>query len=156
MTLPRPQLPLSARGGGISTCLSWSLVLQLEQHSSSWSWEREPSWPAGLTTEALQAGSPSHHGAGACTPDPEPARPGLSTGILDTRVLPSPWSRGPDVPHTKSSRCGAPGWLSGCASAFGSGYDPGPGVPGSSPASGSLHGACFSLCLCLSLSLRNK
>ena len=31
------------------------------------------------------------------------------------------------------------------------GYDP--GDPGSSPASGSLHGACFSLCLCLCLSL---
>ena len=25
------------------------------------------------------------------------------------------------------------------------------GVPGSSPTSGSLHGACFSLCLCLCL-----
>ena len=48
-------------------------------------------------------------------------------------------------------RVGMPGWLSGCASAFGSGCDP--GVSGSSPASGSLHGACFSLCLCLCLSL---
>ena len=32
-------------------------------------------------------------------------------------------------------------------SVFGSGHDP--GDPGSSPASGFLHGACFSLCLCL-------
>ena len=46
---------------------------------------------------------------------------------------------------------GTPGWLSGCASAFGSGRDP--GVLGSSPTLGSLHGACFSLCLCLCLSL---
>ena len=50
---------------------------------------------------------------------------------------------------------GTPGWLSNWASAFGSGCDP--RVPGSSPASGSLHGACFSsLFLCtlpLSLSL---
>ena len=39
---------------------------------------------------------------------------------------------------------------------LGSGCDP--GVLGSSPASGSLHGACFSpcLCLCFSLSLSNK
>ena len=42
---------------------------------------------------------------------------------------------------------GAPGWLSGWVSAFGSGHDP--RVPGLSPTSGSLWGAC----LCLSLSL---
>ena len=36
-------------------------------------------------------------------------------------------------------------WLSSGASAFGSGHDP--GVLGSSPASGSLQGACFCLCL---------
>ena len=42
---------------------------------------------------------------------------------------------------------GIPGWLSGLAPAFGLGRDP--GVPGWSLASGSLHGACFSLCLCL-------
>ena len=39
----------------------------------------------------------------------------------------------------------------GEVSAFGSGCDP--GVLGSSPASGSLEGACFSLCLFLCLSL---
>ena len=46
---------------------------------------------------------------------------------------------------------GMPGWLSGWVSDFGSGYDP--GVLGSSPTSGSRHGACFSLFLCLCLSL---
>ena len=49
------------------------------------------------------------------------------------------------------------------SAAFGPGHDP--GVPGPSTTSGSLHGACFSLCLCrcvsahppsLSLSLINK
>ena len=40
-----------------------------------------------------------------------------------------------------------PGWLSGLGPAFGLGH--GPGVLGLSPTSGSLHGACFSLCLCL-------
>ena len=53
---------------------------------------------------------------------------------------------------------GIPGWLSGLAPAFSPGRDP--GVPGSSLASGSLHGAYFSLCLCLclflSVSLMNK
>ena len=46
-----------------------------------------------------------------------------------------------------------PGWLSGWASAFGSGRDP--TVLGSSPTLGSLGGSCFSLrlCLCLPLSL---
>ena len=45
------------------------------------------------------------------------------------------------------------GWLSGLAPAFRPRCDP--GVPGLSPASGSLDGAYFSLCLflCLSLSL---
>ena len=53
----------------------------------------------------------------------------------------------------ESSGLGVPGWLSGRASAFGSGRDP--GVLGS--ASGSLQGACFSLCLYLCLSsLMNK
>ena len=42
---------------------------------------------------------------------------------------------------------GIPGWLSSLTPAFGLGH--GPGVQRSSPASGSLHGACFSLCLCL-------
>ena len=46
---------------------------------------------------------------------------------------------------------GIPGWLSGLAPAFGPGPDP--GDLGSSPASGSLDGACFSLCPCLCLSL---
>ena len=43
-----------------------------------------------------------------------------------------------------------PGWLGGLALAFGSGHDP--GVLRSSPISGSLHGACFSLCLCVCVS----
>ena len=47
----------------------------------------------------------------------------------------------------KNLKLGIPGWLSGLAPAFGPGRDP--GVPGSSPTSGSWHGACFSLCLCL-------
>ena len=51
----------------------------------------------------------------------------------------------------KMLHVGIPGWLSGWASAFGSGCDP--GVRGLSPASGSLQGACFFLCLCLCLSL---
>ena len=46
---------------------------------------------------------------------------------------------------------GIPGWLSSLAPAFGPGHDP--GVPGSSPASCSGHGACFSLFLCLCLYL---
>ena len=41
---------------------------------------------------------------------------------------------------------GMPGWLSGLAPAFSPGCDP--GDPRSSPTSGSLHGTCFSLCLC--------
>ena len=44
---------------------------------------------------------------------------------------------------------GDPRWLSSGASAFSSGRDP--RVLGWSPASGSLHGACFSLCLSLPL-----
>ena len=57
----------------------------------------------------------------------------------------------------KNPLLGIPGWLSGLAPAFSPGHDP--GVLESSPALGSLHGACFSfcvslcLCLCLSLSL---
>ena len=46
---------------------------------------------------------------------------------------------------------GIPGWLGSLATAFSPGRDL--GVWGSSPASGSLHGACFSLCLSLFLSL---
>ena len=45
----------------------------------------------------------------------------------------------------------ASGWFIGWASAFSSGCNP--GVPGSSPASGSPKGACFSLYLCLCFSL---
>ncbi|CAK7310435.1 hypothetical protein VULLAG_LOCUS15388 [Vulpes lagopus] len=44
-----------------------------------------------------------------------------------------------------------PGWLSGLAPAFGPGRDP--EVPGSSPTSGSLQRAYFSLLLCLYVSL---
>ena len=47
----------------------------------------------------------------------------------------------------KGARVRTSGRLSGWASAFGSGHDP--RVPGSSPTSGSLHGACFSLGLYL-------
>ena len=46
---------------------------------------------------------------------------------------------------------GAPGWVSGWASAFSSGSDP--GVLRSSPTSVSPQGVCFSLCLCPCLSL---
>ena len=46
---------------------------------------------------------------------------------------------------------GIPGWLSALVPAFCPGRDP--GVPGSSPTTGFLHGACFSLHLCLCLSL---
>ena len=49
---------------------------------------------------------------------------------------------------------GSLGKLRGSAPAFSLGHDP--GVPGSSPMSGFLHGACcFSLCLCLSLPSSN-
>ena len=54
------------------------------------------------------------------------------------------------VPYFFNNK-GTPEWFRGWASAFGSGRDP--GVQGLSPASGSLHGACFSLCLCLFLFL---
>ena len=47
--------------------------------------------------------------------------------------------------------CGKPKWLRGLAPPLAPGRDP--GVLGSSPASGSLPGACFSLCLCLCLPL---
>ena len=49
------------------------------------------------------------------------------------------------------SPTGTPGWLSGWASAFGSGHAP--RVLGSSSTLCSLHGACFFLCPCLCLSL---
>ena len=51
----------------------------------------------------------------------------------------------------RNTDTGIPGWLSGLASAFHLGRDP--GSWGSIPTSGSLHGACFSRCLCLCLSL---
>ena len=53
--------------------------------------------------------------------------------------------------HNIVLRFGTSGWLSGWASAFGSGHDP--GIWGWSPTSGSLRGACFSLCLYLCLSV---
>ena len=46
---------------------------------------------------------------------------------------------------------GIPGWLNNLVPAFGPRHDS--GDLGSSPTSGSLHGACFSLCLYLCLSL---
>ena len=59
------------------------------------------------------------------------------------------WVRVMVSPHLqiRKLRQGIPGWLSGLAPAFGPGRNP--GVLGSSAASGSRHGACFSLCLCL-------
>ena len=57
----------------------------------------------------------------------------------------------PRVRHPpKKQPTGQPGWLSGLVPPFRPGHDP--GVPGLSPTSGSLHGACFSLCLCLCFS----
>ena len=53
--------------------------------------------------------------------------------------------------HFRNKLLGMPGLLSGWASAFGSGHDT--RVPGSSPASGFQHRACFSLCLCLCFSV---
>ena len=46
-------------------------------------------------------------------------------------------------------------WAALVAQRFSTAYSSGrdPGDPGSSPTSGSLHGALFSLCLCLCLSL---
>ena len=46
---------------------------------------------------------------------------------------------------------GMHGWLSGLAPAFSPGCDP--GDPGLGRAWGSLHGACFSLCLSLYVSM---
>ena len=89
----------------------------------------------------------SGHGRGECVTFPqgvcaigdEDSHPGVAH-----RIETDPW--------------GIPGWLRGLAPAFSPGHDP--GDLGSSPTSGSLHGACFSLCLCLcpsiSLSLMNK
>ena len=53
--------------------------------------------------------------------------------------------------NEKFQTLGIPGWLSDLAPAIGSGPDP--GVPRSSPASGFLHGACFSFGLSLPHSL---
>ena len=49
--------------------------------------------------------------------------------------------------HDLRQMLGMPGWLSGWASALGSGCDP--GVPRLSTTSDFLHGVCCSLCLCL-------
>ena len=54
-------------------------------------------------------------------------------------------------PLILKSKTGAPGWLSGWASAFSSGHDL--GVLGSSPTSGSSQEASFSVCLSLPLSV---
>ena len=50
-----------------------------------------------------------------------------------------------EIKSFKKGKKGQPGWLSGFAPAFSPGHDP--GVLGSSPTSGSLHGTCFSLSL---------
>ena len=49
---------------------------------------------------------------------------------------------------SKGNVVGIPWWLSDLVPAFGPGRDP--RVLGSSSTSGSLHGACFSLSVCLS------
>ena len=60
-----------------------------------------------------------------------------------------PWEQ--DLSWDQESDAGTPRWFSNWTLAFGPGCDP--RVPGSNPASASLQGACFSLCLCLYLSL---
>ena len=55
-----------------------------------------------------------------------------------------------DIEQLIKNDMGIPGWLSSLAPAFGPGRNP--GVPESSPTLGSPHGACFSLCLSLSVS----
>ena len=73
------------------------------------------------------------------------------TGIIFYKVylLNLPLSlKGKDNFKIEKEREGIPGWLSGLVPDFSSGR--GPGVLGWSPTSGSLHGACFSLCLSLS------
>ena len=66
--------------------------------------------------------------------------------MMKNEALPGRWI----YELQKTIDLGIPGWLRGLAPAFGPGPDP--GVLGSSPASGSLHGVRFSLCLCLYLS----
>ena len=51
--------------------------------------------------------------------------------------------------HFKIPLIGMPGWVSSLVPAFSLGHDP--EAPGSSPTSVSLHGDCFSLCLCVYL-----
>ena len=103
-------------------------------------------------------------------PGPTPASLGTSACLGPAKVRrasrsscsgPHP-GQGPEVPtqplispelsrrqlYPNGLSWGIPGWLSGLAPTFGPGCDP--GFPGSSPASGSLQGACFSLCQCLS------
>ena len=69
--------------------------------------------------------------------------------INKTKRQPMEWKKilANDISDKELKKPGTPGWLSNSASAFSLGRDP--GVPGWSPTSGSLHGACFSLCLCL-------
>ena len=61
--------------------------------------------------------------------------------------VPSLTTGGKELPILRINVKGIPGWLSGLAPAVSPGPDP--GVPRLSPSSGSLHGACVSLCLCL-------
>ena len=76
----------------------------------------------------------------SASPSAPPPAPALSPSLL--------LRRSPGDSHAfKNLGSGMPGWFSGWASAFSSGHDP--GVPGSSPPSGSLWGVFFSLCLCL-------
>ena len=71
---------------------------------------------------------------------------------LDKAVTKKPISMKAFPPRSKNIwGIGMPGWLSGWASAFGSGCDP--GVLGIESHIGSPQGTCFSLCLCLYLSL---
>ena len=82
-------------------------------------------------------------------------RLGLWPGVIP--ALPSQRTQAGLPRRQKVIVSGQLGGLGGGASASGPGRDP--GVPGSSSASGSLHGACISLCLCLPphpVSLMNK
>ena len=74
----------------------------------------------------------------------------LGSSLPDTNQgSPGWWSRD----HRENFNFRTPGGLSGWMSTFGSGHDPGVRDMGLSSTSGSLQVACFSLSLCLCLSL---
>ena len=85
----------------------------------------------------------------------EPSQPkGFKTRLASDDTMPCSHVTELELHHENEEKSGIPGWLSGLAPAFGPGCNP--GVPGSSPTSGSWHGACFSLRLCLWLSLSHE